>query len=337
MRHLSLIPVLGACLTVSSTFLIASSSSAEPPAAAQCQVHGTAQPAVNTVISDAQGRALARFSGGDTALQVSEFPRDPHGKARIETGTGTGSFRVRGFVDAGSLPLYTAASVPVSAGHVWIAPHRRVNLLNASGDKLRVEKKVTTPLQQTFTGSAPCGSFSLDPGTAAGFSPPGDARGYELKRDSLDLYDDAESGTLIATLVRSPATEAVLFFSTERKGAWVHIEYQGEVIVDAWAKAADLAMLPRGETIDQLAPSILQHTRPQMAFQGQPQLVKTHKEVALRLAAKDGEPMIGVIEPDTETYVLDRVAGWANVMPKSLNVVPPTDGQFWVKSADLGL
>jgi hypothetical protein len=35
--------------------------------------------------------------------------------------------------------------------------------------------------------------------------------------------------------------------------------------------------------------------------------------------------------------VLDLVAGWASVMPKTLNVVPGPDGQFWVKAADLGI
>jgi hypothetical protein len=314
----------------------APSAAESPTPAAACQVRGRAQLPLNTLIRDGQGRALARFSGGASALQVNELPSDPHGKARVETGLGTGSFRVRGFVDASALPLYTASNVPVSAGHLWIGAHRAVTLLSASGGKLRVEKKLSAPLLQTFTGSAACSAFSLDPGTAPGFSPPGDARAYALKRESLDIYDDA-AGTLIASLTRSPYTDAVLFFSSERKGAWVHIEYHGEVVVDAWAKADELTMLPRGETMDQLAPSTLQRSAPQMSFQGTPKLVTTKKEVPLRLAAKDGEPTIGVIEPDTETLVLDQVAGWANVMPKSLHVVPPDNAQFWVKSSDLGL
>jgi hypothetical protein len=142
---------------------------------------------------------------------------------------------------------------------------------------------------------------------------------------------------VIASLMRSPYTDAVLFFSSERKGDWVHLEYHGEIIIDAWAKAAELTMLPRGETMDQLARSTLQRSSPQMSFQGTPKVVTSKKEVPLRLAAKDAEPTIGVIEPDTQTLVLDQVAGWANVMPKSLHVVPPDNAQFWVKSSDLGL
>lgn len=312
-------------------------SRADSTSPVQCQVRGRAQLPINTVITDGQGKPVARFSGGESTLQVNEFPSDPHGKARVETGYGTGSFRVRGSIEASALPLYTANSVPISAGHVWIAAHRPVTLLNATGGKLRVEKKVTTPLAQTFIGSAPCSSFSLDAGTAAGFSPPGEARGYVLKRESLDVYEDPASGNVVATLRRSPYADGVLFFSTERKGAWVHIEYHGEVVVDGWAKAAELSVLPRGETMDQLAPGAIQRSPPQMTFQGTPKLVTTRKEVPLRLHAKDSEATIGVIEPETETYVLDQVAGWANVMPKSLHVVPPENAQFWVKSADLGL
>jgi hypothetical protein len=35
--------------------------------------------------------------------------------------------------------------------------------------------------------------------------------------------------------------------------------------------------------------------------------------------------------------VMDTVAGWAKVLPKSLHVLPAGEQSFWVKSADLGL
>ena len=60
-------------------------------------------------------------------------------------------------------------------------------------------------------------------------------------------------------------------------------------------------------------------------------------EVQLRLSARNSEPVIGVIEPDTETIVVDVVAGWANVLPGSLNVLPPKEGNFWVRAAELGI
>jgi hypothetical protein len=68
-----------------------------------------------------------------------------------------------------------------------------------------------------------------------------------------------------------------------------------------------------------------------------PRMVKTTRELPLRVAARDADPPIGVIEPETEVFVMDTVAGWANVLPKSLHVLPVDNLSFWVKSSDLGL
>ena len=55
------------------------------------------------------------------------------------------------------------------------------------------------------------------------------------------------------------------------------------------------------------------------------------------MKAGDSNPVVGRIEANTETYVLDIVAGWASVLPKSLNVTPHGDYQFWVKASELGI
>jgi hypothetical protein len=57
----------------------------------------------------------------------------------------------------------------------------------------------------------------------------------------------------------------------------------------------------------------------------------------VRGTAKDGAPIVGVIEPDAEAYVIDVMAGWVSVLPKALDVVPPDGGTFWVKKTELGL
>jgi len=303
----------------------------------QCALRGQSVMPASASIVDAQGRPIARFSGAATPLVVSDFPSDAQGTVRIETGFGAGSFRIRGFLDARQLPLFTASKLSVTPGHVWIPANRSVALLGASAGRLRVEKKLSAPLQQTFRSAGECSAFSLEPGTPAGFSPPGDARGYELKRESLDLYGEPSADAPVTTLHRSPSVEAVLFFSSEQKGNLVHIEYHGEIVIDGWAKASALTALPAGEIMDQLAQPTSQVSAPRMALPAQPKLVRPSREVPLRSVAKDSEATIGVIEPGTETYVVDQVAGWANVLPKSMNVLPRADGQFWAKSSDLGL
>jgi hypothetical protein len=78
-------------------------------------------------------------------------------------------------------------------------------------------------------------------------------------------------------------------------------------------------------------------TPPELQLPQPPRTVKTTRDVPLRLAAKDAEAPVGVIEAETEVYVMDSMAGWANVLPKSLHVLPAGEQSFWVKSADLGL
>ena len=303
----------------------------------QCSLHGRPVMPANVLIVDALGQSIARFSGAATPLVASDFPNDAQGKVRIETGFGASSFRIRGFIEPSQVPLFTATNVTVNPAHVWIAANRAVTLLGAAPGRLRVEKKLSAPFQQIFTGAGECSAFSLEAGTPLAVSPRADSRGYELRREALDLYGAPSLEALITTLRRSPYMDAVLLLGSERKGSFVHVFYQGDIVVDAWVRTSDLVPLPNGETMDQLAPSVSQHGAPQLTFPGQPRLVRPSKDVALRRAAKDSDAVIGVIEPGAETYVLDQVAGWASVVPKSLNVLPAPDGQFWAKSSDLGL
>ena len=116
----------------------------------------------------------------------------------------------------------------------------------------------------------------------------------------------------------------------------VRLEYHGEVVVDAWAKNSDLEALARGETTDQLASPPFVRSPARLALQSAPRIVKAPRQIPLRAAAKDGEP-IGVIEASAETYVIDVVAGWVSVLPQALDVMPVENGQFWVKKEELGL
>jgi hypothetical protein len=304
----------------------------------QCTLRGTTQLPIDAAIHDANGKVIARFSGSNSALQVVEFPSDAQGRAKIATGTGTGSFRIQGMLDAAKIPLYASANLPVVAGHVWLTAGRSVTFATTGSNRIKVQKKLTTPFLQTFSTWTPCSMLSLNPSAEGGWSPPGDARGYVLKKETLDVYGEPTAGvSTVVTLNRSPQLENVLFFSTEQRGTWVHIEHHSDVVVRGWARASDLTPLPRGVTMDQLAPASALRSAPRLTVQGQPRSIKTRNEVPLRLSAKHSDPVVGVIENNTETLVIDVVAGWASVLPASLHVMPPKDGQFWVKSAELGL
>lgn len=292
----------------------------------------------DSTLSDAAGRKIARFSGGESAVTLLAPPRTGSELLHIETGTGHGSFRLKGLIKASDVRTYAKYSVPVLRGHIWLGAGTRVTLTGSTGDKVRVEKLLSTPFSQRFSAVTECSALTFTAPAAGGASMPGSARVYLLKSAALDLYDDAPpTGSPITRLERSPLVDNVRFFSTERRGGFVRVQYRGEIEVDAWAKASDLTALPRGETSDLPPTSYTTSSPPQLQLAQPPRVVKSTRELPVRLAARDAEAPVGVIEPDTEIYLLDTVAGWANVLPKSLSVLPVGEQAFWVKAADLGL
>jgi hypothetical protein len=290
---------------------------------------------LHTIITDAGGRPVARFSGAETSLVVLGLSTAAPSRARIETGIGQGGFRVRGFIEARKLPVATSEDVPVVAGRVFIGARRSVTVLAVTPGKVQIEKKVTSPLSQSFTTFTTCSRLTLGTPTPPGWSPAGHARGFVLRRSALELYDGRE-GNAVSVLHKAPEVAGVLFFSTEESAAWVRLEYHGEVVVDAWAKRSDLEALARGETMDQLASPPFVRSPARLALPNAPRLVRAPRVIPLRTAAKEGEP-IGVIEAGAEAYVIDVVAGWVSVLPKALEVVPLENGQFWVKKEELGI
>lgn len=303
--------------------------------AVACALSGRAPFPLNTVIQNAEGKAIARLSGADVTVSVNQLTLAARPRARIVTGTPRESFRVRGLVDAAKLPLVTTAMLPVRPGHVFIGERRGVSIQKVERDRLTVQREATKPLQGIFTAVTTCGALSLDPGTPPGWSPPGFARGYAQRQPSLELYE-APGGASVGVLKKTPDQDAVLFFSTEESGGYVHIERHADIVVDAWVRTYDVAALPRGETMDQLAtPS--QRGVARLAVPGEPRVAKTLREIPLRIAAQDSSAVIGSIAPDTELYLVDVMAGWVNVLPRALDVMPPEGGQFWAKKTDLGL
>jgi hypothetical protein len=88
--------------------------------------------------------------------------------------------------------------------------------------------------------------------------------------------------------------------------------------------------------MDQLAAPTIRKGAPKLKLASTPRTVTASKDVSIRDSGSDKGKLIGVIESGTEVFVMDIVAGWASVMPKSLNVAPHGDGQFWAKASDIG-
>jgi hypothetical protein len=337
MRHarpLFTTAVLGSALLLA----MASTSSAKPPAAApQCGQRGRVVFDQHTTLMASDGRRIARFSGGESAVTFVAPPVDGSELAQIETGTGRGSFRIPGFVKASELRLYAARPLPVVSGHVWVGSGARVVAAGTVQGLVRVERELQSPFAERVSATVDCSALTFTPPPLRVPAHPGGARVFLLKEPRLELFDAMPpTSPAVFTLVRSPSVGSARLFSREQRGGYVHVLYDGDIVLDAWARASDLQPLPRGETSDVPSGSYLVTDPPRLKLEELPRVVKTTRELPLRLAARDSELPIGVIEPETEVYVMDVIASWTKVLPKSLHVLPEGDGAFWVKSSDLG-
>jgi hypothetical protein len=238
-------------------------------------------------------------------------------------------------MDGAQVPLITTRDVPVVADHVWIAAQQQVVFLGAGPGKLYVREDLTRPLSQSFRAWASCDYFTLTRGTRTEWTVPGEARAYLVQQDPMDLFGVPDAKEPAVTSLYG--ARGMLLWSEEKRGAFVHLVYHGEVVVNAWGRLRDLRALPPGETSDRLAPPPVAPNPPALKLADSPRVVRTRREVTLRSGANANAPVIGRIEVGTDTYVLDNVGGWASVLPKSLHVAPYGDGQFWAKGTDLGL
>jgi hypothetical protein len=332
-------PIFGAGLLCALLSLaVASTGRAKPPEPAPtCGQRGRVVFDKDSTLSDATGRKLARFSGGESAVTLLSPPGEGSDLVHIETGSGRGSFRIHGFIKAAELRIYTSVAVPVFSGHVWLSPGTRVVAAGSLDGQVRIEKRLSAPLDNRLVAMANCGALTFNQIAAPVPTMPANARVFLLKEPQLELFESVPpTGSPIFTLRRAASADNVRFFSGEQRGGFVHVQYQGEVTIDAWAKASDLTPLPRGETSDVPAGSYTLSSAPQLQLSQLPRVVKTTRELPLRLSAKEADAPIGVIEPDTEVFVMDTVASWAKVLPKSLHVLPVGDQSFWVKTAELG-
>ena len=99
----------------------------------------------DTTLSDAAGRKLARFSGGESAVTLLAPPVEGSDLCAHRDRHGRGSFRIGGFVKACELRIYTSSALPVVSGHVWLAPGTRVVVASSRADKVRVDKQLMRP------------------------------------------------------------------------------------------------------------------------------------------------------------------------------------------------
>jgi hypothetical protein len=280
------------------------------------------------------GNVLGTLTGAWLPMTLSAIPFDPtSGRARLSTSMGTGAMRIDGYVPATAVPLYTARDIPAYGASIWISSAQKVRLVKATANELTVEISVNGTMNQTVRATAPCDAFALAKGHAQPTEIAGNARGWLMKKSSIDLYDRA-NGDVVFTLNMMEGT-GQLFWSTEMKGAYVHVTTRGDLTIDAWAKITDLSPLKKGEMMDQLIPPTTQVAGAQLALDKPPPMVRATRDIPIRAKRDEKAKPIGVIESGADIYVMETVAGWTNILPKSLGITPPEDGGFWIPATEV--
>jgi len=304
-----------------------------------CTLAGLAVPARHAELRDEQGRVLAELSGAPVPMTVSGVPSSRTGMFEVKTGEGRGELAIAGRLAAPQLALFAASELPVVGSVVRLAPGARLELVSASSDQITAVRPRAGVFDQEFSVTARCDGYSLTRLAPTVFSPTHQGlRGYVLRAHELDLFAEPAALGPVLRLVRARGGEGVLFTSPESQGDWVRIQYFSEVLIDAWVRASDLERLPDGELVDQPEVRTITEREPaRLVVKEHIKVVRFETPIPLRGSASESAAPIGLIEPYTELFVLDLVAGWASILPKSLSVLPPDGKSFWVRSREVGL
>lgn len=295
----------------------------------QCTIKGTQPVSKGQQLHDApkDGRVIGLFTGATAALSAT-LPVELAGRARVATSAGKPTLRLDGWMPTSALPIHTARDIPVLQGNLWLATGYRVQPAKVAGSQLTAELTVQGSQDRKLRGSASCDSFSLDRTRPVPFDVPGNARGYLTKGTSFTLFDGA-NGTEILAMAMTEGTSQ-LFWSTEARGAFVHVQNRGDLVVDAWIRLKDLTPLKKGEMMDQYIPPSSQVAGAQLKLEKEPRIHTASRDIPVRLRPDDKEKPVGIVENGASFYEVSSTAKWINVLPKELHVTPPSDAGFWI-------
>lgn len=314
----------------------ADAPSPAPGAGPACDLTGTAAVAKGVeLFRSAQGKEIiATFTGALAPLTMQDIPADAKAeRARLSTTARGDKVRLDGFAVPSQIPVFTTRDIAAVGTQVWVAGGQPVRLVASEPGKLTVERVISGTQSQTVRATAPCDAFALEPRVVSGGEIDGHARGFMMKRSTIDLYD-APNGKVVFTLKMLEGA-AQLFWSNKVSAGFVQVESRGDLVVDAWAKASDLDPLRPGELSDRLIPPIKQITGAKLKLEDAPRIVKATTDVPIRARREINAPAIGLIEVGAELYVLETVAGWTNILPRELYVTPPDPGGFWIPSGEV--
>jgi hypothetical protein len=187
--------------------------------------------------------------------------------------------------------------------------------------------------RQSVQFTAPCDAFALEPPPPVSRAAPAKARGYATRRLELALLA-SPGGKPFLSMKLAEGTSQV-FWGTESRGGFVHLESRFDIAIDGWAALKDLEPIRPGEMLGQGTPPVVSMTGAKLALQDAPAPRRVKTESPLRLGYEATSKQIGVAEEGASVFVMSEFKGHANVLPVDLYVSPTEDGGFWMRLEDL--
>lgn len=301
-----------------------------------CVLRGSSPIAKGTQLFDAPsgGRPIATFTGASVPMQMTQIPSDPaNGRAKLATSTGSGALRLDGYVQASAIPVFTTRDAPVMAGNIWIADAQRVRLVYANPSSIGVEMTLAGSRSQSVRGATTCEGLALQKATPTSAEIPPIARTFLTKQPDTDIYDKPNGDPIFSLQMLEGSAQ--LFWSTETKAGFVHVKSRADLVVDGWVRWRDLDPLKRGEMMGSGVPPQTPLAEARLTFEQPPRIATAPKDIPIRAKRSESAKPIGVVEMGAQFYVMETVADFTNVLPKSLHMLPPDDGGFWIPASEV--
>jgi hypothetical protein len=279
------------------------------------------------------GRLIATFTGGFAPMTMRDIPPDPAiQRSKLSTRDHEPSVRIDGYVDTSAVQVWSSRDISVVAGSVWIASSQKVKITGASPGTVSVEMPIFGTSGQVARARTNCDSLALERGTPSPLPVPGNGRGYLARGQDIDIYD-GPNGNAVYTL-RMNAADVKLFWSTETSGGFVHGKLRADVAIDGWLRTSNLNALPKGEMMDQYIPPETTVAGTQLVIESPPRIARAPRDIPIRFRRTESEVPIGAIEAGAEFYVFETVAGWTNILPTKVYVLPSETNGFWIPSSE---
>ena len=266
-------------------------------------------------------------------MSMSDIPPDPQiQRSKLSTRANEPSVRIDGYVDTTAIPVWAGRDLPIVAGSIWIASAQKVKMTGAQPGTVTVEMPIFGTNSQMARARTSCDALALQKGTPQTQTVPGNGRAYLAKGKDIDIFDGPD-GSAVFTLRMSTA-DVKLFWSEQTSGAYVHGQLRADVVIDGWLRKTDLNALPKGEMMDQYIPPETSIAGAQLAMDPPPRIARAPRDIPIRFQRLENDPPIGVIEAGAEFFVLETIAGWTNILPTKVYVMPAESGGFWIPSSE---